>query len=378
MRIIKPERPTPGAGPGRTDECRIIQCRTRHCTGHGLRLISPALQSLALPPVNEREEKLMRSSACWIAAACTALFTTYASAQGYPARPIRVIVPYAPGGNIDITARTIQPGLSELLHQTIVIDNRTGAGGTIGSDLAAKAPPDGYVVLVGSSGTLTIAPSLYTRNPYNPVRDFAPVSFVSTVPLVLEVHPSVPAKNVRELIALAKTKPGKLTMASSGTGTTNHLSGEMFQAMTATRFIHVPYKGSGPALVDLMGGQVDLMFDQLSSSSSYIKAGKLRALAVTSEKRAAIFPDIPTVAESCVPGFEASTFAGLVVPAHTPRSIIDKLNAATVKVLAQPAVKERFASFGAEAFSSTPEQLGEFIKQDFAKWTKVVKDAHTH
>ena len=320
----------------------------------------------------------MRSSARLIAVACTALFATCASAQGWPERPIRIIVPYAPGGNIDITARTIQPGLSELLHQTVIIDNRTGAGGTIGSDLAAKAAPDGYTVLVGSSGTLTIAPSLYPKNPYNPVKDFAPVSFVSTVPLVLEVHPSVPAKNVKEFIALAKTKPGKLTMASSGTGTTNHLTGEMFQMLTKTRFIHVPYKGSGPALVDLMGGQVDLMFDQLSSSSNYIKDGRLRALAVTSEKRAAIFPNVPTVAESGVPGFESSTFAGLVVPAGTPRAIIDKLNAATVKVIARPAVKERFASFGADAFSSTPEKMGAFIKEDFAKWTKVVKDANIH
>ena len=320
----------------------------------------------------------MRSSARWIVVACTALFTTCASAQGWPERPIRLIVPYAPGGNIDITARTMQPGLSELLHQTVIVDNRTGAGGTIGSDLAAKAAPDGYTVLVGSSGTLTIAPSLYPRNPYNPVRDFAPVSLVSVVPLVLEVHPSVPAKNVRELIALAKSKPGKLTMASSGTGTTNHLAGEMFQSMTKTRVIHVPYKGSGPALVDLMGGQVDLMFDQLSSSSNYIKDGRLRALAVCGEKRAAILPNVPTVAESGVPGFEATTVTGLVVPAGTPHDIIAKLNAATVKVMARSAVKERFASFGAEAISSTPEAFGAFIKQDFAKWTKVVKDANIH
>lgn len=318
----------------------------------------------------------MHSPSRWIIVACITFSATAVAAAGYPERPIRLIVPYAPGGNIDITARSIQPGLGELLGQSIIVDNRTGAGGTIGSDLAAKAPADGYTILVGSSGTLTIAPSLYSKNPYNPVRDFAPVSFVSTVPLVLEVHPSVPAKNVRELIALAKSKPGKLTMASSGTGTTNHLVGEMFQSMTGTRFVHVPYKGSGPALVELMGGQVDLMFDQLSSSSPYIRSGKLRALAVTTEKRAAIFSSIPTLDESGVRGFEASTFTGLVVPTGTPRDIIHKINAAIVKVLARPAIKERFASFGAESFSSTPEQLGAFIKQDFAKWTKVVKDAH--
>jgi tripartite-type tricarboxylate transporter receptor subunit TctC len=299
-----------------------------------------------------------------------------ALAQGYPERPIRLVVPYPPGGNIDITARAISPGLSELLGQSVVIDNRSGAGGTIGADHVAKAPPDGYAVLMGSSGTLTVAPGLYTKNPYNPVKDFAPISFVSTVPLVLVVHPSVPAKSVKELIAIARPKANRMTMASAGTGTTNHLTGEMFQAMTGVKFVHVPYKGSGPALVDLMGGQVDLHFDQLSSSAPYIQAKRLRALAVTTEKRAMIYPDIPTLAEAGVPGFEASTFTGLVVPAKTPRDVIARLHAATVKVIARPAVKDRFASFGADAFSSTPEQLGAFIQKDFAKWTKVVKDAN--
>ena len=320
----------------------------------------------------------MHSPARWFIVACTILATPYVAAQGYPEHPIRLIVPYAPGGNIDITARIIQPGLSELLHQSFLVDNRVGAGGTIGSDIAAKSPPDGYTVLVGSSGTLTIAPALYRKNPYNPVRDFAPVSLVSIVPLVLEVHPSVPVKNVKQLIALAKSRPGRLTMASSGTGTTNHLAGENFQAMAGVRFIHVPYKGSGPALVDLMGGQVDLMFDQMSSSAAYIRSGKLRALAVCGTKRSAIFPKLPTVAESGVPGFEATTVSGLVVAAGTPHAIISKLNAATVKVMARAGVKERFASIGAEAISSTPEAFAAFIKQDFAKWQKVVKDANIH
>ena len=301
---------------------------------------------------------------------------TSAFAQGFPEKPLRLVVPYPPGGNIDITARAISPGLAEILGQSVVVDNRSGAGGTIGADHVAKASADGYTILVGSSGTLTVAPSLYTKNPYHPVRDFAPISFVSTVPLVLVVHPSVPAKTVKELIAVAKTKANRLTMASAGTGTTNHLTGEMFQAMTGVKFVHVPYKGSGPALVDLMGGQVDLHFDQLSSSAPYIQAKRLRALAVTTEKRAPIYPDIPTLAEAGVAGFEASTFTGLVVPARTPSDVIARLHAATVKVLARPAVKERFASFGADAFSSTPEQLGAFIQNDFAKWTKVVKDAN--
>jgi len=312
----------------------------------------------------------------WLTAVAAALCITSAPAQTFPEKPVRLVVPYAPGGNIDITARIIQPGLGEVLGQQIIVDNRAGAGGAIGSDLVAKAPADGYTILVGSSGTLTVAPSLYSKIPYHPVRDFAPVSFVSSVPLVLLIHPSVPAKTVKEFVSLAKSRPGKLTMASAGAGTTNHLVGELFQSMTGTRFVHVPYKGSGPALVELMGGQVDLHFDQLSSATPYIKAGKMRALAMTTEKRAGIFPDVPTLAESGVTGFEASTFTGLVVPAGTPRAVIDKLNSAVVKVMARQAVKDRFASLGADSFSSTPEQLGEFIKTDFAKWTKVVKDGN--
>ena len=311
-----------------------------------------------------------------VMAALVALSASSALAQGYPEKPLRLVVPYPPGGNIDITARTISSGLAEILGQSIVVDNRSGAGGTIGADHVAKAPVDGYTILVGSSGTLTVAPSLYSKNPYHPVRDFAPVSFVSTVPLVLVVHPSVPAQTIKELIAIAKVKPNRLSMASAGTGTTNHLTGEMFQAMTGVKFIHVPYKGSGPALVDLMGGQVDLHFDQLSSSVPYIQAKRLRALAVTTEKRAPIYPEIPTLVEAGVPGFEASTFTGLVVPAKTPSDVIAKLHAATVKVLARQAVQERFASFGADAFSSTPGELGAFIQKDLAKWTKVVKDSN--
>ncbi|MFN7086551.1 MAG: Bug family tripartite tricarboxylate transporter substrate binding protein [Burkholderiales bacterium] len=312
----------------------------------------------------------------WAAGLGLAFAAAPLAAQGYPEKPVRLVVPYAPGGNIDITARTISPGLGELLGQQIIVDNRAGAGGTLGADLVAKSPADGYTVLVGSSGTLTVAPSLYPKNPYNPVKDFAPVSFVSNVPLVLLLHPSVPAKTVKEFIALSKTMPGRLTMASAGTGTTNHLVGELFQSLTGVKYVHVPYKGSGPALVELMGGQVDLHFDQLSSATPYIKAGRMRALAVTTEKRAAIFPEIPTLDESGVKGFEASTFTGLVVPAGAPRAVVDRLNAAVVKLLARQPVKDRFLGFGAEAFSSTPEKLGEFIRQDLAKWTKVVKDAN--
>ncbi len=299
-----------------------------------------------------------------------------AVAQTYPAKAIRLIVPFAPGGNVDITARAIGPVLAEVLGQQVIIDNRGGAGGTIGADLVAKAAPDGYTLLMGSNSTVSVAPALYPKNPYDPVRDFAPITLVSEVPFVLVLHPSVPAKTAKELIALAKTKPGSMTMASAGTGSSNHLVGELFQAMTGTKLTHVPYKGSGPALVDLMGGQVDMHFDQLPSAIGYIKGGKIKALAVTTQKRAAELPQVPTLAESGVRGFDASGITGLLAPANTPRAIIDRLNGAALKVLAQPATRERLAGFGAAATPGTPEQFAAFIKEDFAKWSKVVRDAN--
>ncbi len=298
-----------------------------------------------------------------------------AFAQTYPTKAIRLIVPFAPGGNVDITARAIGPGLAEALGQQIIIDNRGGAGGTIGADLVAKAAPDGYTLLMGSNSTVSVAPALYPKNPYDPVRDFVPVSLVSEVPFVLVLHPSVPAKTAKELIALAKTKPGRMTMASAGTGSSNHLVGELFQSMTGTKLTHVPYKGSGPALVDLMGGQVDMHFDQLPSAIGYIKGGKIKALAVTTQKRAAELPQVATLAESGVRGFDASGITGVLAPANTPRAIVDRLNAAVLKVLALPATKERLAGFGATAIPGAPEAFGAFIKEDFAKWSKVVKDA---
>ncbi len=303
-------------------------------------------------------------------------WSALAAAQTYPAKAIRLIVPFAPGGNVDITARAIGPALAEALGQQIIIDNRGGAGGTIGADLVAKAAADGYTLLMGSNSTVSVAPALYPKNPYDPVRDFAPVSLVSEVPFVLVLHPSVPAKNAQELIALAKSKPGRMTMASAGTGSSNHLVGELFQSMTGTKLTHVPYKGSGPALVDLMGGQVDMHFDQLPSAIGYIKSGKIKALAVTTQKRAAEMPLVPSLAESGVRGFDASGITGVLAPANTPRAIIDRLNAAALKVLALPATKERLAGFGATAIPGTPEAFAAFIKEDFAKWSKVVKDAN--
>ena len=293
----------------------------------------------------------------------------------YPERAIRIIVPYAPGGNIDITARIIAPGMSEALGQQVVIDNRGGAGGTLGTEIGAKAAPDGYTLTLGSTGTLSTAPPLYPRLGYDPVRDFATTSLVSNVALVLEMHPSIPARTVREFIALAKSRPGKITMGSSGAGTTNHLSGELFQSATGTKFVHIPYKGSGPGLIDLMGGQIDIFFDQLSASIGFIQTGKLRALAVTTLKRATAMPELPTIAESGIPGFDASTWTGIILPAATPRDTVMKVHAALIKTLHAKATRDNFARLGAETLESTPEEFARFVRDDLAKWTKVVREA---
>ena len=256
-----------------------------------------------------------------------------------------------------------------------MIDNRGGAGGTIGSEIAAKSAPDGYTLLLGSTGTLTNAPALYPKLGYDPVKDFATTSMVSIVPLVMETHPSVPAHTVKEFIALAKTRPGRITMASAGSGSSNHLAGELFQNMTGTKLVHVPYKGSGPALIDMIGGQVDVFFDQLSSSIGHIQSGKLRAIAVTTLKRTAALPDVPTVSESGVPGFDASTVTGIVLPAATPRDIVLKVHGALIKVLRLKATHDSFAHFGAETLESTPEEFTRFIREDLAKWSKVIREA---
>ena len=308
--------------------------------------------------------------------AITLAFAATAGAQSYPAKPIRLIVPFAAGGTVDISARGIAPGLSELLGQNVIVDNRGGAGGIIGADLVAKAAPDGYTLLMGSNSTVSVAPSLYPKNPYHPIRDFAPISLVATTPFVVVAHPSVPAKTVKELIALAKSRPGKMTMASGGTGSSNHLVGELFQSLTGIKLTHVPYKGAAPAGVDLMAGQVDLLFDQLPTSVGPAKAGKFRALAVTSKARAAVLPEVPTMLEAGVLNFDVINVTGVLAPAGTPADILDKLNAAMLKVLGQTAVKERFAAVALDARGGTPGEFAAFIKEDFARWTKVVKEAN--
>ena len=298
-----------------------------------------------------------------------------ASAQPYPARPVRMIVPFAPGGNVDINARAVAPALGQLLGQQIIVENRAGAGGTIGTDLVAKSAPDGYTLLMASSSIMTNGPALYPKLPYDIVRDIAPVGRVAVVPLVIVVHPSLPARNTRELIAVAKAQGGKLLMANAGVGTTNHLIAELFMIRTGTRMSLIPYKGSAPALIDLVAGHVFGHVDQISSALPYIKADRIRAIAVTTAKRAVALPEVPTLAESGVPGFDASTVTAILAPAKTPRDIVQKLNAALGQVLAQAAVKERFAAVGAEVQPSTSDELAAWIRDDLAIWVKVVKQA---
>jgi tripartite-type tricarboxylate transporter receptor subunit TctC len=297
------------------------------------------------------------------------------AAQPYPSKPIRIIVPFAPGGNVDVTARIIAPALQEALGQPVIIENKPGAAGTIGADQVVRAPADGYTLLMGSNSTFSVAPALNPKNPYNPLKDFAPVASIASTPFILVVPPGGP-KTVAELIARAKTEPGKVTMASAGTGSSNHLVGELFQSMSGAKFTHVPYKGSAPAISDLMGGQVDLHFDQVTSAGNHVQGGKLRALLVTSDKRAPMLPDVPTASEVGFAAFGPINVTGLIAPAGTPRDVVDKLNGATNKVLQQAALREKYAGVGAVTTGGTPEQFAAYIAEDLARWTKVVKDAN--
>ena len=297
-----------------------------------------------------------------------------AHAQTYPVKPVRLIVPSSPGGGTDITARIIAPDLGRLLGQQVVVENRAGAGTMIGGEVVAKAPPDGYTLLMGIS-TLAINPAIYRKVPYDALRDFAPVTQAVTLPNVIVGHPSLPARNVKELVALARSRPGELNFSSAGVGTSPHLSVELFLVMTKTRMTHIPYKGSGPAATDLIAGQVQLMAPNMLTAYPHIKSGRMRAYGVTSSKRSAGAPEIPTIAEAGVPGYEAVQWYGVLAPANTPRPIVTRLHGDIAKVLQQPNVKELLSKDGAEAVGSTPEQFAAFLKSETVKWAKVVKDA---
>ena len=310
-----------------------------------------------------------------LAAALIVVAAPLSSGQAaYPTKPVRLVVPFPAGGTTDLLARAAAQKLSEAWGQQVIVDNRPGAAGNIGAELVAKSAPDGYTLLMGTVGTHAINASLYAKMPYDHVKDFTPVILVAGVPNVLVVNPQVPVNSVPELIAYAKANPGKLNFASSGSGTSIHLSGELFKTMTGVQMTHVPYKGSAPALTDLIGGQVQVMFDNLPSSLAFIKAGKLRAIAVTSTTRAAALPDVPTVADT-VPGFEASSWFGILAPAGTPRDIVMKINGETAKWLASPDAKEKLAAQGANVASGTPEDFAKHIQAETAKWAKVVKES---
>ena len=297
-----------------------------------------------------------------------------AAGQNYPVRPVRLVVPSSPGGGTDISARIIAPKLSEYLGQQVVVDNRPGAGTMIGGEVVARAAPDGYTLLMGIS-TLAINPAIYRKVPYDALRDFAPVSQAVALPNVLVAHPSLPVRSVKELIAFARARPGQLNFASAGLGTSPHLSMELFLSMTKLKMVHVPYKGSGPGVVDLVAGHVPLMMPNMLSALPHIKTGRLRALGVTSARRAAGAPDIPTIAEAGVPGYEAVQWYGVLAPAGTPRAIVTRLHAQIVRVLQLPDIRQRFSTDGAEAVGSSPEEFTTFIRAETAKWAQVIKDA---
>jgi tripartite-type tricarboxylate transporter receptor subunit TctC len=310
------------------------------------------------------------------AVACLPVLGAPALAAGqYPNRPIRFIVPFPPGGGNDIVGRIVAQKLSEELGVSVVVDNRGGAGGTIGTDMTSKAPPDGHTMLVNNI-SLAVNATLVPKLPYDTVKDLAPVSLLGRQPNLLVAHPSAPVKSVKDVLALARAKPGQLAYASGGVGTAGHLATELFMLMTKTEMVHVPYKGLGPALVDVMGGRVPLVVSTLASALPQLKAGKLKALAVTTAKRSSFFPELPTMAEAGVPGYDFNTWYMLVVPSRTPRATVERLNAATAKVLGGPAVKEQFASQGLEPTATAAADAAAYLKSEVAKWAKVIKAAN--
>ncbi|MDB5905511.1 MAG: hypothetical protein JWM26_4389 [Betaproteobacteria bacterium] len=308
-------------------------------------------------------------------AVAAALFSTaYAFAQTYPARPIRMIVPFPPGGSTDLVARVVAQKMSDAWGQQVVVDNRPGANGMIGTDLVAKAAPDGYTIVLGTIGPMAINASLY-RMPYDIARDLAPITYTANIANVLVVNPSVPAKDVKELVALAKAKPGTLTFGSSGTGGAPHMAVELFKILAKVNVVHVPYKGGGPSMTDAVGGQITGSFASMPSAVGFIKAGKLRALGVSAGRRSPALPEVPTVAEAGVRGFSVLDWQGLFGAAATPPAIVNKLNAEVVRTLAMPDVVERLTAAGVEIQTSTPKAFGDFVRAEIRKWNGVVKEA---
>jgi len=298
-----------------------------------------------------------------------------AFAQAYPSKPIRYIVPFPAGGGQDLVVRALAPRMSEALGQTVIVDNRPGAATMVGAELAAKSPPDGYTVFNGSNTTLAINPNLYSKVPYDPIKDFVAVTQIASLPNLLVVHPSLPVRTVKELAALARNRPGQLNYGSSGTGTPAQLAGVMFGDEARAKLVHVPYRGSSQALTALISGETQMMFGSMTSTLPFVKSGRLRAIAVTGAKRSLAAPDVPTVAEAAFPGFEAVTWYGLFVPAGTPAAIVSKLNAEVVKILRAPDFRDWLVAQGADPVGSTPDELAAFVKTELVKYAKIVKDS---
>jgi len=296
-------------------------------------------------------------------------------AQPYPSKPVRIIVAFPPGGGTDIVARAISPRLSEALGQQVVVENRAGAAGVVGTEVAAKSPPDGYTLFMGTLGNLSVNPLLYHNLPFDVGRDFAPLMQVVAVTFMLYVHPSVPVKTVKDLIALAKPRPGQINYASSGAGGAPHLAAELFNSMAGVKMVHIPYKGSALSFTDVMGGQVPLTFDSLTQGLPYVNSGRLRAVATLGPKRTPVLPEVPTVGET-LPGYEVVNWFGLVVPAATPHEIVARLHAEILKILRMPEVHDRLVSLGSDPVGSTPDEFGAFMKSETAKWARVIKEAN--
>jgi tripartite-type tricarboxylate transporter receptor subunit TctC len=313
-----------------------------------------------------------------VAAACAALamLATPVRAQKWPDKPVKLVVPYPPGGNVDTAARIVAPGMQEALGQPVIVDNKPGAGGMIAGEFVAKSPADGYTLFFTANSPLLHAPIIFNRPAYQWDKDFAPVSSVSFTPIALLVHPSVPAKSVKELLDLARKEPGRLTMATPSAGTTNHLLSELLQSLAGVSWLTVHYKGNAPASTAMLGGEVQLGFDQVSVSLPFIKQGRMRALAVTTEKRVPSLPDVPTFEEAGVKGMEGATFTGIVAPAGTTREVIVRLQAVLAKVLADKSVIDKFDALGAEARATTPEQFNGYLKAEYDKWTPVIRKAN--
>ncbi len=317
--------------------------------------------------------KMWQTFALLTVAALAQLAPTAASAQAYPARPVKLVVPFPPGGSLDFTGRLIAQRLTEMWGQSVVVENKPGAGGNIGADLVAKSPPDGYTILLGALSTHAVNPNLYAKMPYDAVRDFAPITLLAITPNVLVVNAATPVSNVKEFIAWTKANPGKLAFGSGSNGSAGHLAGELYKVETGTDAVHIPFKGAAPATQALLAGDTQFMFDNLANAMAQVKAGKLKALAVTTAERSQLAPDLPTMAEAGLPGFDISTWYGLFAPAGTPRDIVAKWNADVAKILNTPDVRAKIMAQGAEPAPDTPEQFAQFISRELAKYAKIIK-----